>query len=95
MTLSLKERAAQHRAKKESKLNYFMTNLSNDTIGCTLTNDSDMFYIVSPSNYYEGYYQLTTFIRNEPFSHTQEKTLKDLITKNIGELLNYTIQEVC
>jgi hypothetical protein len=92
--LSLKERAAHHRAKKENKLNYFLSNLNNVN-GCTLTKDgSDMFYIVSPSNYKEGYYQLTTFIRNEPYSHTQEPTIIDLIKANIGELLNYTIQEV-
>jgi hypothetical protein len=91
--LSLKERAKQYGIKMDAKLNYFNTNLINVT-GCTLTNDKDtMFYIISPSNRYEGYYQLTTFIRNEPYSHTQEKTILDLIKNNIGELINYTIKE--
>lgn len=91
-TLSLKERAAQHRAKRESKLNELLPNLTNIT-GAMLTNDSDMFYIISPSNHKPGYYQLTTFIRNEAYSHTQEPTINELITKNIGELLTYTIKE--
>jgi hypothetical protein len=91
--LSLKERAALHQAKRESKLSYFLTNLNNIT-GAMLTKEDDtMHYIISPSNYKKGYYQLTTFIRNEPFSHTQEPTVKELITNNIGELLNYTIKE--
>jgi hypothetical protein len=93
MKLSLKERAAQHQAKRNAKLNYLLTNLHNVT-GAMLTNDNDdMFYMVSPSNYKEGQFQLTTFIRNAPYSHTTEKTIKDLITNNIGELLNYTIKE--
>jgi hypothetical protein len=93
--LSLKERAAQHRAKKENKLNYFLSNLTNIT-GCTLTKDgSEMTYIISPSNYKQGYYQLTTFIRNEPYCHTQEPTIIDLIKNNLNELINYNILEVC
>jgi archaellum biogenesis protein FlaJ (TadC family) len=93
MKLSLKERTAQHQIKRNNKLNYFITNLENVT-SCTITNESDMFYIISPSNRYQGYYQLTTFIRNEPYSHTQEPTIMELIKNNIGELLNYTIKEV-
>lgn len=96
MVLSLKERAAMYRAKKESKLNYFLSNLTNNISGAMLTKEcSDMFYMISPSNYKKGYYQLTTFFRNEPFSHTQEKTIADLIIANIDGLINYTIQEVC
>jgi hypothetical protein len=90
--LSLKERMAQHQAKRESKLNYFLTNLNNVT-AATLTNDSDMFYMISPSNYKKGQFQLTTFIRNTPYSHTTEATISDLIINNLGELLNYTIKE--
>jgi hypothetical protein len=94
-TLSLKERAELHRIKRESKLNYFNTNLPQNITACTLTNDKDtMFYIISLSNYKKGYYQLTTFIRNEPFSHTQEPTVSELIKNNLGELLSYTIKEV-
>jgi hypothetical protein len=93
MKLSLKERAAQFRAKKEAKLSYFLINLSNAT-GCTLTNGSDMFYIVSPSNYEMGSYQLTTFINNKPYSHVTAPTVSDLLKNNIAELVNYTISEV-
>jgi hypothetical protein len=90
--LSLKERAALHQIKRNNKLNELLTNLENKT-ACQLTNESDMFYMISPSNYNPGQYQLTTFIRNEPYSHTCEPTIKDLITNNIGELINYTIKE--
>lgn len=90
--LSLKERAAIHKAKREAKAEYFLTNLTNVT-AATLTNESEMFYMISPSNYKPGSYQLTTFIRNAPYSHTTEETISDLITNNIGELLTYTIKE--
>lgn len=90
--LSLKERVAQHQAKRNAQSEYLLTNLHNVT-AATLTNDSDMFYMISPSNYKQGQYQLTTFIRNNPFSHTTEATITDLITNNLGELLDYTIKE--
>lgn len=90
--LSLKERTAQHQIKRESKLNELLSNLENKT-AAELTNDTDMFYMISPSNYKQGEYQLTTFIRNNPYSHTTEPTIKDLIINNIGELLTYTIKE--
>lgn len=91
--LSLKERAALHQIKRENKLNELLSNLQNISGAMLTAEDTNIHYIISPSNRYEGYYQLTTFIHNKPYSHTQEPTINELIKSNIGELLNYTIKE--
>jgi hypothetical protein len=98
--LTLKEKRALLKEMAETKINYFLTNL-NDITAATLTKENDdVFYIISPSAYYPGQYQLTTFNSNDSYthkmeatSHTQETTIKDLIINNIGKLLNYTIAE--
>jgi hypothetical protein len=98
--LTLKERRIILKEKADNKINYFLTNLK-EVSGAILTKeDEDTFFIISPSTYYAGQYQLTTFNKNDTYtnkmeatSHTQETTISDLIINNIGSLLNYTIAE--
>lgn len=59
----------------------WVNQLSNIII-CMISNDSDMFYMVSPSLYKNNQIQLTTFIRNIPHSHNTYQTIDELVKDN-------------
>lgn len=96
--LTKRERMLLLKEKADLKINYFLINLNNVTSAMLTKEDEDTFYIISPSTYYAGQYQLTTFNKNDSYtnkmeatSHTQEHTISELIINNIGNLLNYSI----
>ena len=66
----------------------------NEFTSCKLENNSDMYYIVSPSNYEAGSIQLTTFIRNKPYSHGTFNSIEQLIQDNQGLIISeYQVTE--
>lgn len=101
--LSGKELSKQLIRNKQLRMEYkaMMQSLTNNLINklneyntCKLENDTDMSYIVSPSNYEAGHIQLTTFIRNEPYSHGTFETIEALIKDNQGLIINkYEVTE--
>lgn len=59
----------------------WINQLSNITT-CIISNNSNMFYMVSPSLYKNNQIQLTTFIRNVPHSHNTYQTIEELVKEN-------------
>jgi len=49
---------------------------------CVISNNSTMFYIMSPSLYKNNQIQLTTFINNIPHSHSTYETIDQLVEEN-------------
>lgn len=63
---------------EEYKAYFFLNIIEGNTYKLESKVKENTYYIISPSNYLEGEFQVTTFIGNDPYCHTSHKTVTDL-----------------
>ena len=90
-------RDKQLRSEYKQLISTLSNNLHNELTQHTTTkleNNSDQSFIISPSTYEANSIQLTTFIRNEPYSHNTYNNVSELIKDNMSLIIqSYQVTE--